>query len=78
MKRMSEFRLEEVKDLINKGKEEGLLTTEEIGETLSNIDLSKEQIENIYDVIQNLGIEIVSEDDEDIDNLIQQKRKKNW
>ena len=75
MKRMSEFRLEEVKDLINKGKEEGLLTTEEIGETLSNIDLSKEQIENIYDVIQNLGIEIVSEDDEDIDNLIQTKKE---
>ncbi len=34
MKRMSEFRLEEVKDLINKGKEEGMLTTEEINETL--------------------------------------------
>src|SRR4030043_407363 len=74
MKRMSEFRLEEVKDLINKGKEEGILTTEEITETLSDIDLSKEQIENIYDVIQNLGIEIVSEEDEDIDNIIQRKK----
>ena len=74
MKRMSEFRLEEVKDLISKGKEEGMLTTEEITETLSDIDLSKEQIENIYDVIQNLGIEIVSEEDEDIDNIIQRKK----
>ncbi|MCG2789164.1 MAG: hypothetical protein L6405_04325 [Actinomycetia bacterium] len=74
MKRMSEFRLEEVKDLISKGKEEGILTTEEITETLSDIDLSKEQIENIYDVIQNLGIEIVSEEDEDIDNIIQRKK----
>ena len=75
MKRMSEFRLEEVKDLINKGKEEGLLTTEEITETLSNIDLTKEQIENIYDVIQNLGIEIVSENNDDIDNIIQAKKE---
>ncbi|MBM3706641.1 MAG: RNA polymerase sigma factor RpoD [Actinobacteria bacterium] len=74
MKRMSEFRLEEVKDLINKGREEGMLTTEEITETLSNLDLSKEQIENIYDVIQNLAIEIVSEEDEDIDSIIQQKK----
>jgi len=41
---------------------------EEITETLSDIELSKEQIENIYDVIQNLGIEIVSEDDEDINS----------
>jgi len=45
-----------------------LLTIEEITETLSDIELSKEQIENIYDVIQNLGIEIVSEDDEDINS----------
>jgi RNA polymerase primary sigma factor len=67
MKRGSEFKLEEVKMLINKGKTDGILTTEEIAETLSDIELSKEQIENIYDVIQNLGIEIINEEDEDID-----------
>lgn len=67
MKRESEFKLEEVKMLINKGKADGLLTNEEIAETLSDIELSKEQIENIYDVIQNLGIEIVSEEDDGID-----------
>jgi RNA polymerase primary sigma factor len=75
MKRMSEFKLEEVKDLINKGKEEGMLTTEEITETLSNLDLTKDQIENIYDVLQNLNIEIVSEEDEDIDNITQKKKE---
>ena len=57
-----------MKILISKGKVDGLLTMEEITETLSDIELSKEQIENIYDVIQNLGIEIVSEDDEDINS----------
>ncbi|MBA7508762.1 RNA polymerase sigma factor SigA [subsurface metagenome] len=67
MKRESEFKLEEVKMLINKGKADGLLTNEEIAETLSDIELSKEQIENIYDVIQNLGIEVVSEEDDGID-----------
>ena len=75
MKRMSEFKLEEVKDLINKGKEEGMLTTEEITETLSNLDLTKDQIENIYDVLQNLNIEIVNEEDEDIDNITQKKKE---
>jgi len=55
MKEGSEFKLEEVKMLISKGKADGLLTTEEIAETLSDIELSKEQIENIYEVIQNLG-----------------------
>jgi len=74
MKRGSEFKLEEVKMLISKGKADGLLTTEEIAETLSDIELSKEQIENIYDVIQNLGIEIVSEEDDDIDSRSQGKK----
>ena len=75
MKKGSEFKLEEVKELINKGKEEGVLTTEEVGDMLSDIDLSKEQIENIYDVMQNLGIEIISEEDEDIDNIIHKKKQ---
>lgn len=70
MKRGSELKLEEVKALITKGKSDGLLTTEEITETLSEIDLNKEQIENIYSVIENLGIEIVNEED-DIDARIQ-------
>ncbi|MDD3629075.1 MAG: RNA polymerase sigma factor RpoD [Candidatus Humimicrobiaceae bacterium] len=64
MKKGSEFKLEEVKMLINKGKANGILTAEEIAETLSDIDLTTEQIENIYDVLQNLGIEIVNENDE--------------
>ncbi|MHB8276423.1 MAG: RNA polymerase sigma factor RpoD [Candidatus Humimicrobiaceae bacterium] len=74
MKKESEFKLEEVKELINKGREEGILTNEEISETLSEIDLTKEQIDNIYDVIQNLGIEVVNEEDEDIDRLTQKKK----
>ena len=73
MKRGSELKLEEVKGLITKGKSDGLLTTEEITETLSEIDLDKEQIENIYSVVENLGIEIVNEED-DIDARVQAKK----
>ena len=74
MKQGSEFKLEEVKELISKGKEEGVLAKEEISETLSEIDLTTEQIDNIYDVIQNLGIEIISDEDEDIDSVMQRKK----
>ena len=77
MKKGSELKLEEVKELISKGREEGVLTTEEIGDMLSDIDLTKEQIENIYDVMQNLEIEIISEEDEGIDNLAVKKKKNN-
>lgn len=58
--------------LLSKGKTVGLLTTKEISGTLSGLELSKDQIENIYDVINNLEIEIVSEEDKDRDLL---KRK---
>ncbi len=74
MKRGSEFKIEEVKMLINKGKTDGILAAEEIAETLSDIELSKEQIENIYDVIQNLGIEIASEEDEGAETGSQGKK----
>ena len=74
MKRGSEFKIEEVKMLINKGKTDGILAAEEIAETLSDIELSKEQIENIYDVIQNMGIEIVSEDNEGAETGSQGKK----
>jgi len=74
MKKGSEFKIEEVKELISKGREEGILTNDEISETLSEIDLTKEQIDNIYDVIQNLGIEIANEDEDDIDSIIQKKK----
>jgi len=74
MKRGAEFKFEEVKMLINKGKAEGVLTSEEIADTLSDIELSKEQIENIYDVIQNLGVEIISEDEEEIGSELEEKK----
>jgi RNA polymerase primary sigma factor len=78
MKIESEFKLEEIKALIKKGKSDGLLTTEEITETLSEIDLSKEQIENIYDVFENLGIEIIDEDAENIDVIQTKKIEKDF
>jgi len=58
--------------LISKGKTEGLLATEEISDTLSGLELSKDQIENIFNIIDKLEIEIVSEEDEGRDLL---KRK---
>jgi len=75
MDKGSEFKLEEVKTLIIKGKTEGLLTVEEITETLSEIELDKKQIENIYSVVEDLGIEVLNEEDVNRDARIQIERK---
>ena len=54
-----------VKSLIDKGKKDGSLTYEQIGEALSEMELDKEQIENIYDTFAQLGIDILDENIKD-------------
>ncbi|MGB9793092.1 MAG: RNA polymerase sigma factor RpoD [Thermacetogeniaceae bacterium] len=58
-------KIDEVKELIRRGKEKGVLTYEEIMDTLQGIDLTPEQIDSIYEHFNSLGIEIVpSKEDE--------------
>ncbi len=47
-----------VKKLIDKGKKKGSLTYKEIMDELENIDLSPEQIEKIYEVLETMGIDV--------------------
>ena len=54
-----------VKSLIDKGKIDGSLTYEQIGEALSEMELDKEQIENIYDTFAQMGIDILDENIKD-------------
>jgi len=62
--------------LINKGKTEGLLTSEEISDTLSDLELSKDQIENIFNTIDKLEIDIIDEKEDGIDKELQNKNEK--
>jgi len=57
-------RAEIVKKLIDTGKEQGQLTYEEIGEALNEIDLDKEQIEEVYDSLASMGIEVIGDSGE--------------
>lgn len=45
--------------LSKKGKKKGKLTYSEISEALSDFDLDKDQIEEIYDSLTSMGIEVV-------------------
>ena len=48
-----------VKELLDKGKKNGSLTYKEIMEAMDHIDLSPDQIEKIYEVIEMMNIEII-------------------
>lgn len=74
---VSEEKIEGVKELIEKGKNKGMLTYKEIMDTLEDIELDPEQIEKIYDNLDEMGIDIIGdedleqtvEDEEDLENL---------
>lgn len=69
------------KGLIEKGKKQGSLTLAEIMEAFSEKELDKDQVENLYETLGNLGIEVIeskpqkidinfsSDDDLDIENI---------
>ena len=55
------------KSLIEKGKKQGALTLGEIMEAFSEADLDKDKVENLYDTLGNLGIEVVESKNEKVD-----------
>ncbi|GAA0763699.1 MULTISPECIES: RNA polymerase sigma factor RpoD [Clostridium] len=50
-----------VKNLLDKGKKNGTLTYKEIMDEIEHIDLSPEQIEKIYEVLESMGIEVIGD-----------------
>jgi RNA polymerase primary sigma factor len=53
-------KLDAVKKLIDTGKQQGVLTYAEIINTLSEIDLSPDQMDEIYEQLGHMGIEVTS------------------
>lgn len=67
-KKAMDDKMKIVKDLIEKGKKNGMLSYKEILDTLEDIeDLDAEQIDKIYESLEEMGIEIINDtDNEDI------------
>ena len=53
---------EKLGELIEQGKKKGRLSSSELLDVLEDIDLGAEQMDKIYDTLENLGIETVGED----------------
>lgn len=58
-----ELKVNNFKELIEKGKKRGTLSYTEIIDSLHGIDLTPEQMDEVYEKIHALGIEVVSEVD---------------
>ncbi|MCH5188728.1 MAG: sigma-70 family RNA polymerase sigma factor, partial [Oscillospiraceae bacterium] len=69
-----------LKELIDKGKQKGMLTKKDIEKSLGELELDVDQIEKLYDNLEAMGIDIVGDieaelkdlddvPDEDLENL---------
>lgn len=57
-----------VKELITKGKRRGILTYTEIMNTLQGVELSANQIDDVYEALTEMGIEVVPEAVPEVEN----------
>ncbi|MFP4975622.1 RNA polymerase sigma factor RpoD [Paenibacillus sp. CN-4] len=68
----TEFTLDQVKDqLIEHGKKRSTLNYKDIMEKLSPFDQDPEQMDEFYEQLSDLGIEVVNENDEEVTTLRQ-------
>lgn len=60
-----EKRYDLVNDLVEKAKSKGEISYKEISDYLENIDMDKDQMDDLYDSLISMGVQIVSEVDPD-------------
>ncbi|EOC99890.1 RNA polymerase sigma factor RpoD [Caldisalinibacter kiritimatiensis] len=65
-KKKEDLNVTQIKVLIEKGKKQGMLTYREIMDALEDKDLTADQIDEVYQSLEDMGIEIVGEKDEEV------------
>jgi len=58
-----------LKELVEKGKSKGMLTYKEIMDAFDEVELEPEQIEKIYETVENMGIDVVGDIDAEVQEL---------
>lgn len=58
--------IEGIKELISKGKRKGILSYREIMDSLERVDLTSEQIDEVYEALATHGIEILPDTSEEV------------
>jgi RNA polymerase primary sigma factor len=60
-------------DILELGRSRGSLTLDEIGSFVQDADLSPEELESLYSALAEMGIEVVDEQAEDLDDLSEEE-----
>ena len=78
-KKQTKSRLEEIiEQLLAKGRKAGALTSKEITDALhEEVELTAEQLDDMYEVLQKSNIDVITDDDEvaaEEDDIIEMRR----
>lgn len=65
----TESKKQVIKELIERGKSRGMLTYKEIMDSLEEIELDPDQIEKVYETLENLGIDIIGDEEEEFEDI---------
>jgi len=60
---------EVINDLIELGKKKGILSYKEIGDALAEFNIEVNDIEKVYETLENLGIEVVKDFEKELDEI---------
>lgn len=58
-----------LKELLERGKSKGMLTYKEIMDAFEEVELNPEQIEKIYETVENMGIDVVGDIDAELEDI---------
>ncbi|MCR4437037.1 MAG: RNA polymerase sigma factor RpoD [Clostridiales bacterium] len=58
-----------LKELVEKGKAKGMLTYKEIMDAFEEIELEPDQIEKIYETLENMGIDVVGDIEAEMEDI---------
>jgi len=68
--------IEEVRDLATWSKEKGFISTDEIVERLKSVELTPDQIDSVFVMLSDIGVEITDEAVDEIKEEIEEETKK--
>ena len=65
----AEQRKKAIKDILDKGKKKGVLTFKEINDAFFEVEITAEQMEKVYDLIEKEGIEVIEDLDKELEGI---------
>ncbi len=66
---INESKLQAIKNMLETGKKKGVLSFKEIADMLCEFDIDAEQMEHVYEELENAGVEIVQDLDKELEEI---------